>query len=89
MLNLLAFDLGASNGRAILGQLENGKLTMKELHRFENNYIIEDGVFYWNLPHLFEQLKKAVDKINRRRRHHGGEGVSFHIALVDTTSISS
>ena len=38
---------------------------------------------------VFEQLKKAVDKINRRRRHHGGEGVSFHISLVDTTSISS
>ena len=34
MLNLLAFDLGASNGRAILGQLENDKITMTELHRF-------------------------------------------------------
>lgn len=61
MLNLLAFDLGASNGRAILGQLENGKITMKELHRFENNYIIEDGVFYWNLPYLFENLKKGLE----------------------------
>ena len=39
MKNLLAFDLGASNGRAILGQLENDRLTMRELHRFENNYI--------------------------------------------------
>ena len=61
MLNLLAFDLGASNGRAMLGQLENGKITMKELHRFENNYIIEDGVFYWNLPYLFENLKKGLE----------------------------
>jgi len=60
MKNLLAFDLGASNGRAILGQLENGKLTMRELHRFENNYIIEDGVFYWDLPYLFENLKKGL-----------------------------
>ena len=60
MLNLLAFDLGASNGRAILGQLENGKITMKELHRFENNYIIKDGVFYWDLPYLFENLKQGL-----------------------------
>ena len=60
MRNLLAFDLGASNGRAILGQLENGKLTMRELHRFENNYLVEDGVFRWNLPHLFEQLKLGL-----------------------------
>ena len=60
MKNLLAFDLGASNGRAILGQLENGRITMKELHRFENNYIVEDGVFYWDLPYLFENLKKGL-----------------------------
>ena len=59
MLNLLAFDLGASNGRAILGQLENGKITMKELHRFENNYIVKDDVFYWDLPYLFENLKQG------------------------------
>jgi len=60
MKNLLAFDLGASNGRAILGQLENGKITMKELHRFENNYIVKDGVFYWDLPYLFNNLKKGL-----------------------------
>lgn len=60
MKNLLAFDLGASNGRAILGQLENGKLTMKELHRFENNYIEMNGVFYWDLPYLYNQLKLGL-----------------------------
>ena len=59
MLNLLAFDLGASNGRAILGQLENGKITMKELHRFENNYTVIDGVFCWDLPYLLENLKQG------------------------------
>jgi len=58
--NLLAFDLGASNGRAILGRLENGMLTMQELHRFENNYIVKDGVFYWDLPHLFAQIKEGI-----------------------------
>ena len=59
MKNLLAFDLGASNGRAILGQLENGKLTMRELHRFENNFIEMNGVFYWDLPYLYNQLKQG------------------------------
>ena len=60
MKNLLAFDLGASNGRAILGQLENGKITMKELHRFENNYIEMNGVFYWDTPYLYNQLKQGL-----------------------------
>lgn len=59
MRNLLAFDLGASNGRAIWGQLENGKLTMRELHRFENNYIEMNGVYYWDLPYLLNQLKQG------------------------------
>lgn len=59
MRNLLAFDLGASNGRAILGRLEGGRLTMEELHRFENNYIVRDGVSQWDLPYLLDQLKRG------------------------------
>ncbi len=58
--NLLAFDLGASNGRAILGQFDGEKITMKELHRFENNYIEMNGIFYWDTPYLFKQLKEGL-----------------------------
>ena len=58
--NLLAFDLGASNGRAILGRYDGSKITMIELHRFENNYIEMNGVFYWDLPYLFSQLKQGL-----------------------------
>ncbi|MDO4982884.1 MAG: rhamnulokinase family protein [Eubacteriales bacterium] len=60
MRNLIAFDLGASNGRAILGQLDGDKLTMRELHRFENNFIEMNGVFYWDLPYLYNQLKQGL-----------------------------
>ena len=60
MVNLLAFDLGASNGRAILGRFDGKKMTMQELHRFENNYIEMNGVFYWDLPYLYNQLKQGL-----------------------------
>ena len=60
MRNLLAFDLGASNGRAILGQFDGEKIAMRELHRFENNYIEMNGVFYWDLPYLYSQLKQGL-----------------------------
>ena len=60
MKNFLAFDLGASNGRAILGQFDGEKITMKELHRFENNYIEMNGVYYWDLPYLYNQLKLGL-----------------------------
>lgn len=39
MRNLLAFDIGASNGRAILGQFDGERISMRELHRFENHYV--------------------------------------------------
>lgn len=58
--NYLAFDLGASNGRAILGQFDGEKITMQELHRFENNYIEMNGVFYWDTPYLYNQLKQGL-----------------------------
>ena len=60
MRNLLAFDLGASNGRAILGQFDGERIVMRELHRFENNYIEMNGVFYWDLPYLYSQLKQGL-----------------------------
>ena len=58
--HLLAFDLGASNGRAILGIFDGDRVEMRELHRFENNYIEMNGVFYWDLPYLFNQMKQGL-----------------------------
>jgi len=58
--NLLAFDLGASNGRAILGRFDGTRITMQELHRFENNYIEMNGVYYWDTPYLYKQLKQGL-----------------------------
>ena len=60
--NLLAFDLGASNGRAILGRFDGEKITMTELHRFENNYIEMNGIYYWDTPYLYNQLKQGLLK---------------------------
>ena len=58
--NLIAFDLGASNGRAILGRFDGERITMHELHRFENNYIEMNGVYYWDTPYLYNQLKQGL-----------------------------
>ena len=42
---VLAFDFGASSGRAILGTLENGKITLEEIHRFSNDPVTVNGTF--------------------------------------------
>ena len=50
---LLAFDFGASSGRAILGRLENGKLTMEEIHRYSNDPVEICGHYHWDIFRLF------------------------------------
>ena len=52
----LAFDLGASSGRAIVGWIENGKLQLQEVHRFPNHPYEKDGRFYWNFTALSNVL---------------------------------
>ena len=59
MKNYLAFDLGASNGRAILGQLHHDRLTVQELYRFENGYVEMNGIYYWDFPYLLNEIKKG------------------------------
>ncbi len=58
----LAFDLGASSGRAILGVLENGKLELTEVHRFKNQMTLIHGSYFWNIFSLFEELKTGLKK---------------------------
>ncbi len=79
--NFLAFDLGASNGRAILGQFDGEKITTRELHRFENNYIEMNGVFYWDTPYLYNQLKLGLQAFKQ-----GGYG-ELHAFGIDTWGV--
>ena len=60
--NFLAFDLGASSGRAILGILENGKISLLEIHRFKNQMTKIHGNYFWNIYNLFEELKTGLKK---------------------------
>ena len=58
----LAFDFGASSGRAILGRLENGKLTMEEIHRFSNDPVEICGHYHWDIFRLFFEIKQGLIK---------------------------
>ena len=58
----LAFDLGASSGRAILGCIEHGVLKLTEVHRFKNQMTRIHGTYYWNIYNLFDELKTGLKK---------------------------
>ncbi len=59
---VLAFDFGASSGRAIIGSYENGKITLDEVHRFLNEPVSVGGTVYWDVLRLFHEIKQGILK---------------------------
>jgi sugar (pentulose or hexulose) kinase len=60
--NFVAFDLGAESGRAVLGELDEGKLTLSEKHRFANPTSRVNGHLHWNILAQWEELKTGLRK---------------------------
>ncbi len=63
----VAFDLGATSGRTILGSLSDNKLTLEEVTRFPNQMLQLNGHCYWNIFSLYENLKKGLAEIAKKR----------------------
>ncbi len=56
----LAVDIGASSGRHMLGCVENGKIRMEEVYRFENGMVKKDGHLCWDLEKLFQEIVRGM-----------------------------
>ncbi|MCE5175573.1 MAG: rhamnulokinase family protein [Bacteroidales bacterium] len=63
--SFLAFDLGATSGRSIIGTIENGRLQIKELTRFKNQMLQIGDHFHWNIYSLLEHLKEALIAVKK------------------------
>jgi len=61
-MRVLAFDFGASSGRAIIGNFENGIISLEEIHRFDNDPVLVGGTFYWDILRLFHEIKQGITK---------------------------
>lgn len=58
----LAVDIGASSGRVIAGYLENNRLILDEIHRFENKMEEKNGHLCWDIDGLFQEIKHGIQK---------------------------
>lgn len=58
----LAVDIGASSGRTILGWIDNGKLKLEEIYRFENYIKKEKGTLVWDIKHLVKEVINGIAK---------------------------
>ena len=56
MTYYLAIDIGASSGRHILAHIENGKLVLEEIYRFDNNLTQSKDGLVWDIDSLFAEV---------------------------------
>jgi rhamnulokinase len=65
MSRYLAFDLGAESGRAIVGTVAAGRVSVQEVHRFPNRQVSAAGHLHWDVPYLFGELKEGLARAIR------------------------
>ena len=58
----LAIDIGASSGRHVLGWIEDGKLWLAEVYRFENGLQKRDGHLIWDTQRLFAEILTGMKR---------------------------
>lgn len=65
--NFLAFDLGATSGRAVVGTTDGVRFEMREIARFPNGILALHDKYYWNVFSLYESLKDVLCRCARER----------------------
>ncbi|HAA75335.1 TPA: rhamnulokinase [Candidatus Latescibacteria bacterium] len=60
--NYLAFDLGASSGRALIGRFDGSKVQLNEIHRFPNGATELPSGLHWNALGLFDEIVTGLRK---------------------------
>jgi rhamnulokinase len=63
---ILAYDLGASSGRALLGRLDGRRIVAEEIHRFPNDPVSVGGRLYWDILRLYHEMKQGLLKAKHR-----------------------
>lgn len=66
MVTVLAFDLGASSGRAVAGSFDGERLAIEEVHRFPNDPVRIHRHLYWDILRLFYEIKHGLLKARHR-----------------------
>ena len=56
----LAIDIGASSGRHILGHLQDEKMVLEEIGRFDNRQVMKNGHICWDMDHIWEGILEGL-----------------------------
>ncbi len=78
--NFLAFDCGATSGRAVLATFHDGSFEMKEVYRFPSGIIELGGKYYWDIVAIYEHFCKCLSELGR-------QGVEIESIGIDTWGV--
>lgn len=79
-MSILAFDLGASSGRVILGRLIDRRMEVEEIHRFSNDPVQVGDRLHWDILRLFHEIKQGLLKVKH-------QGVSPQSLAIDSWAV--
>ena len=66
MNRFLAFDCGATSGRAVLATFEGGALRMEEVYRFPSDMVKRDGCMYWDVLAMYRHFVVCLDELEAK-----------------------
>ena len=58
--NYLAIDLGAGSGRVMLASFDGSRISINELHRFENSGVDLLGSLHWDVLGLYREILRGL-----------------------------
>lgn len=73
-LRLVAVDLGAESGRAVVGSFDGERLALEDVHRFPNVPVTVAGTLHWDFLRLFGDVTAGL-----RRAAAGGPVASVGV----------
>ncbi len=73
-LRMVAVDLGAESGRAVVGTFDGGRLALEDVHRFPNVPVTLAGTLHWDFLRLFGEVTAGL-----RRAAAGGPVASVGV----------
>lgn len=76
----LAIDIGASSGRHILGEYENGEIKTIEIYRFDNEIKDVNGTLCWDIEYLTKSVIEGIKAC-------GKQGVIPDTVAIDTWGV--
>ena len=76
MMIHIACDFGGGSGRVMAGWMEDGRVCLEEIHRFQNRQVKLGNTLYWDFPALFQDMKDGLRKAAER---YGSRIVSIGI----------